>query len=195
MDIWLASSNKHKQKEVQGFLKDWTVKIPSDAGIDFDPAETGSTFLDNAFIKARDLYRLLAKPVIADDSGLCVDALNGRPGIYSARYGADNGEKLQDSDRNALLLREMEPFSLRSACFVCAMVLIVEKNRFFAVQETLEGEITKHFCGENGFGFDPIFYLPQKKCNLAELGLDEKNKLSHRGKALCAVEKVLQSLI
>ena len=141
------------------------IKIPADAGIPFDPDETGASFAENALIKARELRRLIAAagfpdPVIADDSGLCVDALEGRPGIRSARYGADGGHKLSDRDRNALLLRELGDNPNRGARFVCAMALLFAGDRFFLAQETLEGELIAAAQGEGGFGYDPILFIP-----------------------------------
>jgi XTP/dITP diphosphohydrolase len=210
MTIWFATGNTHKKSELAAILADHRILIPSDAGLDFDPEETGATFLENALIKARSLRRLaastglpdkgMAGPVIADDSGLCVDALGGRPGIYSARYGSDGGgsftggKKLDAAERNALLLRELGDAPDRKARFVCAMVLLFSEDRFFAVQETLEGEIIKHAGdarGEGGFGYDPILWLPELGRTVAELSGEEKNRLSHRGKAARAVAHFL----
>jgi XTP/dITP diphosphohydrolase len=176
-----------------------TIKIPADAGIVFDPDETGATFLDNALIKAGALHRLLAErnipdPVLADDSGLCVDALGGRPGIFSARYGSDtalNGKRFEAPERNALLLKELGDSPRRQARFVCAMVLFYNDDRFFAVQETLEGELIREERGRGGFGYDPIFYLPGRGCTVAELSEVEKNSVSHRGKAGKAIAALL----
>ncbi|QQO08271.1 RdgB/HAM1 family non-canonical purine NTP pyrophosphatase [Breznakiella homolactica] len=195
MTIWLATGNTHKKQELQAILKGHTVKVPADAGIsDFDPEETGSTFLDNAFIKARALYELIKEPVISDDSGICVDALGGRPGIYSARYGSEDGRKLSSPERNALLIREAGDSPLRTARFVCAMVLFVTEDRFFAVQETLEGELIREERGTGGFGYDPILYIPERGCTVAELPEDEKNSLSHRAKAGKAIAAILERL-
>ncbi|MDR0642471.1 MAG: non-canonical purine NTP pyrophosphatase [Treponema sp.] len=213
--VWLASGNKHKRLELSQILRGVTLKAPADGGIDdFDPPETGASFLENAFLKAGALYRSLMErgisgPVLADDSGLCVEALGGRPGIYSARYagcrggysgespGGGNGDKpwgkeLKSAERNRLLLEELGDNPNRRACFVCAMVLLFDENRFTCVQETLEGEITGGLGrGEGGFGYDPILYLPSLGCTVAELGDDEKNRLSHRAKAGKAIAKIL----
>ncbi|MCL1815917.1 MAG: non-canonical purine NTP pyrophosphatase [Treponema sp.] len=226
MNIWLASGNKHKQQEMAAIFAANTLRLPSEAGISsFDPEETGSTFAENALIKARTLYRLLktapaaapgripAGPVLADDSGLCVDALGGRPGIYSARYhGKDSWdgdgnfrmasgkpEKLTDSERNALLLEELAAWQsagsgLRSCRFVCAMVLLFSPARFYLVQETLEGEIVASAAeirGAGGFGYDPIVYLPELGRTVAELSEEEKNRRSHRGRAGRVMAKFL----
>ena len=203
MTVWLASGNIHKKKELAKILLDAMpetaaveLKIPADAGLAFGPEETGNTFLENALIKAVELYRLLGKgqPVIADDSGICVDALDGRPGIYSARYG---GEKLSDAERNALLLEEMGDNPRRSSRFVCAMVLYCGSDRFFAAQETMEGELvlnTESARGTGGFGYDPILYIPELGRTVAELAEEEKNRLSHRGKAGRVIGRVLSGL-
>ncbi|MDR2659007.1 MAG: RdgB/HAM1 family non-canonical purine NTP pyrophosphatase [Spirochaetaceae bacterium] len=183
MNIWFASGNKGKRKELAAILPQVKLRIPADAGIDFDPDETGTDFIENALIKARALYKLVKQPVIADDSGLCVDALGGRPGIYSARYGSKDGSRLDGAERNMLLLKEIGDASCRSARFVCAMAFLFNENRFFAVQETLEGEILYEPRGAGGFGYDPIVYLPEQKCSVAELSEELKNKLSHRAKA------------
>jgi XTP/dITP diphosphohydrolase len=202
MILWFATGNAHKQAELAGILSGHDIRIPRDAGIaGFDPEETGNSFLENALLKARALRRLLAtreiyEPVIADDSGLCVDALGGRPGIYSARYAGPGqiSGRLGDRERNALLLAEMENLPERKARFVCAMVLLWDENRFYAVQETLEGELVAsegESRGEGGFGYDPILYVPELGRTVAELSEDEKNRVSHRGKAARVLAKLL----
>ncbi|MDR3192920.1 MAG: non-canonical purine NTP pyrophosphatase, partial [Treponema sp.] len=201
MILWLATGNAHKRAELAGILSGHDIRVPGDAGIDgFDPEETGNSFLENSLLKARALYRLLARrgiygPVIADDSGLCVEALEGRPGIYSARYagpGRVSGEGARESpsgsvrlgagERNALLLAELGDRPDRKARFVCAMVLLWDENRFYGVQETLEGEVVpdREGRGEGGFGYDPILYIPELGRTVAELPEEEKNRLSHR---------------
>ena len=229
MTIWLASGNKHKQQELAAILGDNILKFPADAGIDnFEPEETGNTFTENALIKARTLHHMFKTTfpestctVLADDSGLCVDALGLRPGIYSARYyginswnsnggfvSKINGEKLQDQERNTLLIEELDiklntqntsllqPVitKTRKCRFVCAMVLLFSPDHFYLVQETMEGEIVlsaKEISGSGGFGYDPIVYIPQLGRTVAELSEEEKNKLSHRGKAGKAIAKLL----
>ncbi|MDR1363442.1 MAG: RdgB/HAM1 family non-canonical purine NTP pyrophosphatase [Spirochaetaceae bacterium] len=183
MTIWFASGNEHKREELAAILPQIELRIPADAGLDFSPDEDGATFLENSFIKARALYQLVKQPVIADDSGLCVDALDGRPGIYSARYGADPGHLLSSAERNSLLLHELKGIRRRNARFVCAMVLLFNENRFSVAQETLEGEILNEQHGGGGFGYDPVFYLPKQGCSVAELPQELKNRLSHRAKA------------
>ena len=186
MNIWFATNNAHKKEELQTVLNK-ALKIPSEEGYDFNPEETGTTFRENALIKARELQKILRNNeiVIADDSGLCVDALGGRPGVLSARYGMTNGQKLNSREQNIMLLDELGDNPTRTARFVCAMVLLFSNDRFFLIQETLEGEIVKKnkMRGNSGFGYDPIF-LPDNSCRtLAELSMEEKNTLSHRGKA------------
>jgi XTP/dITP diphosphohydrolase len=220
MIVWLATGNAHKKQELSAIFAaagmtapGVLIKIPADAGITgFDPEETGSTFAENSLIKARALYRLLAEqgihkqPIIADDSGLCVDALGGRPGIYSARYsgrycgrcteqGATGGKKLDSPERNRLLLEELGDNPNRKARFVCAMTLLFDEDRFVCAQETLEGEITGSAGrGAGGFGYDPILYIGEFGRTVAELDEAEKNKISHRGKAARVIAKLLAGI-
>ncbi|MDR0322304.1 MAG: RdgB/HAM1 family non-canonical purine NTP pyrophosphatase [Treponema sp.] len=195
MNIWFATNNVHKKKELEAILGT-DLKIPAREGYDFCPKEDADTFRENALIKARELQKLLGRdePVIADDSGLCVDALGGRPGVLSARYGMENGNKLTSAQQNIMLLDELLEAPKRSARFVCAMVLLLSNDRFFIIQETLEGEIVKksEMRGEGGFGYDPIFLVPEYGRTLAELSADEKNFLSHRGKAGKIIAKLLK---
>jgi XTP/dITP diphosphohydrolase len=201
MTIWFATGNVHKKEELAAILGGRRIRIPAEAAAPelraFNPEETGGAFSENALIKARELYRLLeaagtAGPVIADDSGLCVDALDGRPGVYSSRYGGGGDKKLSDPDRNGLLLEELGDNPNRRARFVCAMILLYTPDRFFIAQETLEGEIVRDAGrGSGGFGYDPILYLPDRGCSVAELSEAEKNRISHRGKAARAVAKML----
>jgi XTP/dITP diphosphohydrolase len=203
MTIWFASGNSHKKTELAAILGAHGVTdkvlIPSDAAIDFDPDETGTTFYENALIKARELYTLLelckpplfkpGDPIIADDSGICVDALDGRPGIYSARYAGRAryaGANRNAAERNALLLEELGTHPVRTARFVCAMVLLFSPDRFYVAQETFEGEIISGpdaARGSGGFGYDPIFLVPGLGRTAAELSDTEKNTISHRAKA------------
>ena len=212
MNIWFATNNAHKKEELEAIL-DTTLKAPFDYGIEFDPDETGKTFCENALLKARELKKLIENKyqsnthlsflipnsfVIADDSGLCVDALDGRPGIYSARYGSENGKKLSSSERNKLLLEELADNPKRGARFVCAMALLFDDNRFIVAQETLEGEIVKsieYARGEGGFGYDPVFFIPGLNRTAAELSAEEKNILSHRGKAGKHIAGLLENLL
>lgn len=195
MTIWFASGNRHKKTELESLLAFHTLKMPEDAGIfDFDPEENGKNFLENALIKAQALYRLVKAPVIADDSGLCVDALGGRPGVYSARYGNEGGKKLSDRERNALLLQELADKPRRNAHFVCAIALVLGEDRIYTVQETLEGIMLREERGNRGFGYDPVFLVPELGCTVAELSGETKNRISHRGKAGRVMAALLGSL-
>jgi len=184
MRLIVATNNFHKLEELRPLFPEHELLRPTDVGIqDFNPEENGDTFFGNALIEAEALYRLTSKPVIADDSGLCVEALNGRPGIGSARYGSENGRLLSAVEKNSLLLSELENAENRRCAFVCCLVLYYGPRRFLCVQETLEGEIGLTPKGNQGFGYDPIVYLPQWAKTVAELSQEEKNLISHRGKA------------
>jgi len=196
MNIWFATNNSHKKSELQAILNA-DLLIPSQNGISFDPDESGTTFCENALIKARELKKLVPKDdlVIADDSGLCADALGGRPGVLSARYGMEKGQKLSSVSQNNMLLKEVgDDNNVRSARFICAMVLLFTNDRYVIVQETLEGNLVKsnEIKGEGGFGYDPIFFLPQFNRTLAELCEEEKNAVSHRGKAGRIISDILK---
>jgi len=183
MTIYLASGNEHKKEEFAQIFSDHSIVLPYEAGIAFDPEEIGKTFLDNALIKARALYSCVHMPVIADDSGLCIDALDGRPGIYSARYGSVNGTVLSAAEKNERILHEMCGKKQRTCRFVCALVLLFTEDRFYCVQETFEGCIAEQAQGIHGFGYDPIVYIPSLQKTVAELTSEEKKQFSHRGKA------------
>lgn len=192
MDIFLASGNKHKKEEFAAILEGVNIRIPSDIGVAFSPEETGATFLENALLKARALYTLVKRPVIADDSGLCIDALDGMPGIYSARYGMKDGVKLEAQQRNNLILHQMKGVTKRTCRFVCCIAVMMDAERIATVQETCEGLITQSAIGQHGFGYDPLVYLPQIGKTVAELRPQEKNELSHRGKAGKIVAQILK---
>jgi XTP/dITP diphosphohydrolase len=196
--ILFASGNRHKAEEAAAiFSLAVAVKVPEDFGLVFDPVEDGETFLENALIKARTLYRLLKgaaddfRGILADDSGLCVDALGGRPGIYSARYGERDGKKMTANDRNMLLLDELRNVRDRRARFICSAVLLFDENRFVTAQETVEGEIAFEERGMGGFGYDPVFLLPGRGLTIAELPEAEKHRISHRGRAFRAIAPFL----
>jgi len=180
MQIVLATSNPHKVEEINAITKDLGVEfvLPPDG---FNPIENGATFEENALIKAKEANKLTGMPSLADDSGLCVDALDGSPGIYSCRY-ADTPKARIDK-----LLEELKniPLTKRDAKFVCAMVLL-DKNGEILFSDLGEcfGKISFEPKGENGFGYDPIFFVNGKSITMAELSEDEKNKISHRSIAL-----------
>lgn len=184
MTIYIATGNRHKAEEFGRILTDHHIILPSDQDISFDPDETGETFLDNALIKAQTLYDIVRQPVLADDSGICVDALDGAPGVYSARFGSTNGYDLSSEERNRLLLAKLSGISDRKARFVCNLVLYFGPNRYVSVQETLEGEIvSEQGSGTGGFGYDPVLFLPEFGKTVAELDPVQKDRVSHRGKA------------
>lgn len=165
--------------------------MPKDEGIEFDPEETGSTFFENAMIKAKALYDIVKAPVLADDSGLCVDFLNGAPGIHSARYGSIEGEHVSAEAGINKVLSELKGVKDRSARFACCMVFLLDENRFYSVQEICEGRITGTPSGSGGFGYDPIFFVEKFGKTFAELTSEQKNSISHRGMALKAIIKLI----
>ncbi len=191
MKIIFATGNKGKLKEVKKIFNNTDFEIISLAELGFteEIEETGNTFEQNAFIKAETIYEKYKMPVIADDSGLMVEQLNGQPGVYSARYA---GENATYEDNNKKLLSELNKFPQpHLAKFVCCAVFVNEETRFSVTGE-LEGEIIKEYKGNNGFGFDPIFKPLEFEQTLAEMGIIEKNKISHRAKAF---EKLKQKMI
>ena len=183
--IIFATGNEGKMKEVRMILEDLGLPVLSlkDAGITADVAENGTTFEENAQIKAKAIMEMTGALVLADDSGLEVDALDKEPGIYSARYmGHDTSYHIKN--QNIIDRLEGKVGEERSARFVCAIAAAFPDGRVLITRGTMEGRIGYEEKGENGFGYDPIFYLPEYQCYSAELSLEEKNKLSHRGKAL-----------
>lgn len=183
--IIFATGNEGKMKEVRMILEDLGLPVLSlkDAGITVDVEENGTTFEENAQIKAKAIMEMTGALVLADDSGLEVDALDKEPGIYSARYmGHDTSYHIKN--QNIIDRLEGKVGEERSARFVCAIAAAFPDGRVLITRGTMEGQIGYEEKGENGFGYDPIFYLPEYQCYSAELSLEEKNKLSHRGKAL-----------
>ena len=183
--IIFATGNEGKMKEVRMILEDLGLPVLSlkDAGITADVEENGTTFEENAQIKAKAIMEMTGALVLADDSGLEVDALDKEPGIYSARYmGHDTSYHIKN--QNIIDRLEGKVGEERSARFVCAIAAAFPDGRVLITRGTMEGQIGCEEKGENGFGYDPIFYLPEYQCYSAELSLEEKNKLSHRGKAL-----------
>lgn len=194
MELLLATNNQHKKLELSQILNQHKIITPDEIGIDFDCDETGTTFLANSLLKAETLFEIAGRPVIADDSGLCVDGLEGEPGIYSARYGSGGGPELSSGERNNFLLGRMKHLTTpgeRSAHFVCCMSLIIDEYRVYTIQESVDGSITFEPAGCGGFGYDPVFFLPDYGMTVAEIGEDEKNKISHRGRAASRLAKLL----
>ena len=184
MEIYIATENTHKVEELKAIFSDHTLVTPHERGMEYYYEETGSSYFENAYGKAEALFRTVRAPVMADDSGLSVPAIDGAPGVYSSRYGSPgDGQKLETPERNRYLLSKMEGIEDRRAFFVCCMVLILEVYRFFTAQETVNGIITTEPSGTGGFGYDPLFYLPTHECTVAQLPETEKNRISHRGKA------------
>ena len=191
MKIIAATKNKNKLREFGEILKGFEIISQEEAGIDIDVEETGTTFEENSFLKAKAIYDASGIPAIADDSGLCVDALGGEPGVYSARYG---GEGLDDEGRVELLLKNMKdiPDEKRTARFVCAITMVSDDGVITARGEC-EGRINHAPVGENGFGYDPVFYMEEYDKTTAQMTPDEKNAVSHRGKALRIFAEKLSS--
>ena len=191
--VIFATGNEGKMKEIREILGDLDIELLSlkDAGIHADIVEDGKTFEENAQIKARAIEKLTGEIVLADDSGLEIDYLNGEPGIYSARYmGEDTSYRI----KNANLIQRLEgvPDEKRTARFVCAIAAAFPDGTMKTVRAAMEGRIGYEERGENGFGYDPIFYLPEYGCSSAEISMEEKNKISHRGKALRAIKDALR---
>jgi len=177
-----ATNNPHKMREFRRLFPDFRILSPEQIDWAFSFEETGTTYLENALGKALHLYHLVETPVLADDSGLEVAGLGGEPGIYSSRYGSvDN--KLSDFERNAYLLNRAASLRDRACYFVCCMVAVLGEKRFFVVQETFPGVLAAEPSGAGGFGYDPVVYLPEKGKTVAELSAEEKDAISHRGKA------------
>ena len=183
MKLIIASNNAHKLEEIRAILGDSFEEILSlrEAGIDHETVEDGQTFLENAEKKAREIMEISGCCALADDSGLCVDALDGAPGIYSARFSGVHGD---DKANNRVLLQKMQGVVDRSAHFTCAMVLVRPDGSAVRAEGYFYGQIAFEEAGENGFGYDPLFYLPERGCTSAQLSPAEKNAISHRAQAL-----------
>ncbi len=190
----LATRNRGKTAEIRKFLKDFPVEIKNldDFGPIPEIEEDGKTFDDNAYKKASFAARILGIPALADDSGLVVEALGGAPGVYSARYA---GESATDEENTAKLLKEMEGKENRAAAFECVISIAVPTGPALTYEARCEGEITTAPRGKNGFGYDPVFYYPPLKKTFAELSLEEKISVSHRGKAMAEVRNEFDKVI
>lgn len=186
--IVLASGNKHKIKEIQDMLPDFEVVGYKDFGIDFEIEENGATFYENALIKAKTISECLNLPALADDSGICVDALGGAPGIYSARYAGDG----VDEHNNQLLLKNLEGVENRSAKFVCCMVYYTPDGKIESAIGETHGHILYKPEGENGFGYDPIFFSHDINKCLGVASAVEKNTISHRFRAIELIKERLK---
>ncbi len=189
----VASNNEHKIKEIKQILKDFPFDILSlsEANIDVDVEETGTTFEENAFIKANEIYKLTEKcMVLSDDSGLMVDALGGEPGVFSARYAGEHGNSKKNNEK---LISELKGKKLdeRKARFVCSLVLIIDESNIISVRGEVEGYIIEEAAGKDGFGYDPLFFIPEYNMTFAEMSSEMKNSMSHRGRALAKLQKEL----
>ena len=186
MKVVLASKNKHKLVEISKITEKFGFELilQSELGIDIDVEETGTTFEENSFIKAEAVMKATGLPALADDSGICVDALNGEPGVYSARYGFD--DTLDDWGRLVLLLKNTEhvPDGQRQAQFVAVITMVTPEGQVIQARGEIHGELLRAPVGKNGFGYDPIFYYPPMGMSTAEMSPEDKNQVSHRGNAL-----------
>ena len=186
MRVVLASKNAHKLVEISKITEKFGFELvlQSELGVDIDVEETGTTFEENSFLKAEAVMKATGLPALADDSGIAVDALGGEPGIYSARYGFD--DTLDDWGRLLLLLKNTEhvPDGQRQAQFVCVITMVTPEGQTIQARGEIHGELLREPRGENGFGYDPIFYYPPFGKSTAEMDPEEKNAVSHRGNAL-----------
>ena len=188
----IATSNKHKLEEMEDILKGSVIKeilpMPSDIG---EIIEDGKTFIENSLIKARAVYNHTKLPSLADDSGLCVNALNGHPGIYSARYG---GENLSYEEKMKMLLDELKDKEDKSAYFISSAVCVLDDNYYIAVEGKVNGKIIENPRGYEGFGYDPIFQPDGYDVTYAEMKLEEKNSISHRSLAMKKMKEILSNI-
>ena len=186
MKVVLASKNRHKLVEISKITEKFGFELvlQSELGVDIDVEENGATFEENSYIKAEAVMKATGLPALADDSGIAVDALNGEPGIYSARYGFD--ESLDDWGRLELLLKNTEhvPDGQRQAQFVCVITMVTPEGQTIQARGEIHGELLRAPVGKNGFGYDPIFYYPPMGMSTAEMDPEAKNQVSHRGNAL-----------
>ena len=193
MKIIFATGNKNKMIEIRNIMDDldWEVLSMKEAGIDVEVEENGETFEENALIKARAIADVAKDAIVlADDSGLEIDFLNKEPGVHSSRFmGVDTSYTIKNQ-HILEMLKEAEG-EARSARFVCAIAAVLPGKEEKVVRATIEGQIAKEIKGEEGFGYDPIFYVPELGCTTAELSMEQKNKISHRGKALAKMKEML----
>ena len=193
MKLIIASNNKHKIKEIKAILGSRFEEILSlkEAGINHETVEDGKTFMENARKKAREIAEMSGCAALADDSGICADALGGAPGIYSARFAGEEGGHGDDEANNDLLLKKLEGASDRGAHYTCAMVIAYPDGKEVFAEGYMYGEILTERHGTGGFGYDPIFKPQGYSCSVGEISEEEKNKISHRSRAL---ELILQKL-
>ena len=189
----IATANQHKLKEIESLFKGTVIKdilsMPSDIG---EIIEDGNTFIENSLIKAKTVYNHTKLPSLADDSGLCVNALGGKPGIYSARYG---GEKLGYKEKMQMLLYELKDKDDRTAYFITSAVCVLDDNYYIAVEGRVNGKIIENPRGFEGFGYDPIFQPDEYNITYAEMSLEEKNSMSHRALAMNKMKNILSCIL
>ena len=193
MDFIIATNNKDKVREIKTILSGHNVISQGEAGLNIEAIEDGTTFAENALIKARSIKEFSDCAIIADDSGIMVDYLDGAPGIYSARFA---GEGCTPKDCNEKMLRELEgvPFEKRGAHYVCCMALILPNGEEHTFEGTCDGYIIDEERGTNGFGYDPMFYVPQIDMTFGEAPDDVKHKMSHRYFALLKLSEFIKGL-
>lgn len=194
MKLLAATTNKGKIREIAGILSDLGIEVvsPTEIGLDLDVKEDGATFEENAAIKARAWSKASGLPALADDSGLCVDALQGRPGVKSARFA---GQNARDEDNISLLLNSLAGETNRAARFVCVAALALPSGELILAEGRYEGLITEEPRGNEGFGYDPVFFDPDSGKTFAQMSPEEKNARSHRRRALEALKEHLRELI
>lgn len=194
MKLVLASNNAHKLEELRAILSTLGIEVVSqkEMGISVEPEENGTTFEENSYIKAKTVMDACELPTIADDSGLMVDALDGAPGVYSARFGGDACKS--DRDRLEYLLSRMKavPEKERTAHFVSVITMLTPDGRKVIARGECPGRILFEAHGENGFGYDPVFYVPEEGCTFAQLPPERKNRISHRARALDAFARIIR---
>ena len=188
--IIIATKNKGKIKEVKSILHEFEIISMEEACVAVEVIEDGKTFTENAIKKATEISKITGKITMADDSGLEIDFLDKKPGVYSARYLGENTPYIEKNN-HILHLMENVPEQKRSARFVCAIATAFPNGKIVTTQSTIEGLIAHEIKGENGFGYDPIFFVPEKGKTTAELSPEEKNAISHRGKALKKMKELL----
>lgn len=193
----VASNNNHKITEIKQILSQFPFEVLSltEANINIDVEETGTTFIENAYLKANEIFKIAdGDMVLADDSGLAVESLDGAPGIFSARFAGEHGNNKANNEK-LLGLLDGKSEEQRRAKFICAMVLIVNKDEIVKVQGEADGVITAEFRGEEGFGYDPLFFVKEYNKTFAQMTSEEKNAISHRGRALEKLKGELERLI
>ncbi|HDD35649.1 MAG TPA: XTP/dITP diphosphatase [Candidatus Desulfofervidus auxilii] len=196
MKLVLATRNKGKIKEIKALMADIPIEILSLSDFKNIPniPETGKTFLENALNKAKTVASLTGHFALADDSGLCVDYLNGAPGIHSARFAGDNATDEENNKKLLTLLKDV-PWEKRNAAFICVIVLCSPEGKYYSCEGRCEGIIAFEPKGKHGFGYDPIFFLPVYKKTMAQIPLEIKNRISHRAKALKKMKEIIKNIL